>query len=315
MYPAVDKIIIGDSGLRFLLVSLSIDHGMIYSYGSGGDLVCRNLADGSQLWHTNTLKELNETILRWAEASAPLVTDKLVYVQCGIGGPTAVAVDKETGKIFWKSQANTDASYAAATLIDVQGTTQLIIYGGEFLYGMNPQTGATIWSLPWTNRPKINAATPVYKDGHLFVSADYDRGCMMVAVSPDAAKVEWQNKSIQQKFQPAILDNGYLYTNSEGTLKCMSWPDGKIMWENNMRLGSGGSVVRNGDKLIVMGERGKLSLVQATPQSSKVISAVQMFDFSQTWSTPLIYRGKLYTMGKDTLVCLDIGSHAVAQAR
>lgn len=302
-------------GVPVVLATPTIDNGKIYSYGAGGDLVCRKLADGSEIWHISTLKELNESILQWAEASAPLVTDKFVYVQCGSGGPTAIAVDKETGKIAWKSQAQTVASYAAATIIDVQGTKQLIIDAGEQLYGMNLQTGATIWSLPWTNRPKINAATPVYKDGHLFVSADYQIGCMMVAVSPGSAKVEWKNTSIQQKFQPAILDNGYLYTNSEGTLKCMRWPDGKIMWENNMRLGSGGSVVRDGDKLIVMSERGKLNLVQATPESSKVISSVQMFDFSQTWSTPLIYRGKLYTMGKDTLVCLDIGPHAVAEAR
>jgi hypothetical protein len=39
-----------------------------------------------------------------------------------------------------------------------------------------------------------------------------------------------------------------------------------------------------------------------------------MFDFSQVWSSPVIYHGKLYTMGKDNLVCLDIGSNT-ADAR
>ena len=106
-----------------------------------------------------------------------------------------------------------------------------------------------------------------------------------------------------------MLDNGFYYANSEGVLKCMNWADGKIQWENNLRLGSGGSVLRNGDKLIVMAERGKLYLVEATSKANNVISQVQLFDYGQVWSSPLIYRGKLYCMGEKSLVCLDIASH------
>jgi outer membrane protein assembly factor BamB len=299
-----------------VLATPAIDQGKIFTYGAGGDLVCRKLEDGSQVWHINVVNELHEKILGWAEASSPLVTDKLVYVQGGDGGPTAVAVDRETGKVAWKSQAETQGGYAAPILIDVKGTPQLIIFGGEELYGMDPKTGKTYWSIPFENRPKVSAATPVYHDGRLFVACDYDREpgtCMMVELSGKGAKKLWETSNIAQKFQPGVLDNGYYYTNSEGTLKCMNWADGKIQWQNNLRLGSGGSVVRDGDKLIVMSEHGKLALVQATPQANKVISQVQLLDYGQVWSSPLIYRGKLYCRGEKNLVCLDISSH-VAQA-
>jgi hypothetical protein len=76
-----------------------------------------------------------------------------------------------------------------------------------------------------------------------------------------------------------------------------------------MKLGDGGTLVRDGDLLIALSERGKLLLVHASPQGAKVLSQVPLFDFGTTWSTPLIYHGKLYAMGKDTLVCLDIGTH------
>lgn len=307
-----------DSGFAVVLATPTIDNAKIYTYGAGGDLTCRKLEDGSQLWRINVLKELNERILHWAEASTPLVTEKLVYVQGGQGGPTAVALDKETGKIVWKSQAKTSGGYAAPIIADVQGAKQLIVFGNENLYGMNPETGKTLWSIPFVNHAQVNAATPIYHDGHLFIACDYARSpstCMMISLSPDGAKKDWESQKIMQKFQPAIFDNGFLYTNSEGILKCMQWPDGKIAWENNLRLGSGGSVVRDGDKLIVMSERGKLRLVQATPQGSKVISTLQLFDFDKVWSTPLIYHGKLYTMGENTLVCFDISGHSVASAR
>jgi outer membrane protein assembly factor BamB len=307
-----------DSGFAVVLATPTIDNGKIYTYGAGGDLTCRKLSDGSEIWRINVLRELNEKILHWAQASTPLVTEKLVYVQGGQGGPTAVALDKETGKVVWKSEAHTSGGYAAPIVVDVQGTKQLVIFGNENLYGVNPQTGKTLWSIPFSNRAQVNAATPLYHDGHLFIACDYARSpstCMMVALTPGGAKKEWESQKIMQKFQPAILDGEYLYTNSEGILKCMKWPDGNIAWENNLRLGSGGSVVRDGDKLIVMSERGKLGLVQATPQGSKVIRQVQLFDFTKTWSTPLIYRGKLYCMGENTLVCLDISGHPIASLK
>jgi outer membrane protein assembly factor BamB len=296
-----------DTGLPLPLATPTIHNGRIYTYGGGGDLVCRKLEDGSEIWHLNVLKATGEKILPWDEASAPLVTDKLVYVQAGKGGPTAVAVDAETGKIAWQSEAKTVAGYGAPLLVDVDGTAQLIVFGNTVLYGMNADNGKTIWSEPWVNKYEMNATIPLYFDHHLFVSST-EFGSMMFKLSPTGATKEWPKvlKDLELAYQPPILDRGYLYANSKGTLKCMRWPDGKIMWENKLRLNDGGTLVRDGDLLIAMSERGKLSLVKATPESAKVISQVPLFDFLKTWSTPLIYHGKLYAMGKDTLVCLDI---------
>jgi hypothetical protein len=268
------------------------------------------LDDGSEIWRLNVLKETHEKILTWNEASSPLVTDKLVYVQGGKGGPTAVAVNRETGKIVWQSQAQTVGGYTAPILIDVDGTQQLIVFAGDQLYGMNPQDGKTIWNTPWKTSFDVNASTPVYRDHHLFFSSDYGHGCMMLTLTATSAKDDFEkpDKDLMLKFQPAILDGQYLYANSGGTLKCAHWPDLKIQWEEKLKLGEGGTIVRDGDLLIALSERGKLSLIQATPTGAKVLSQVPLFDFLTAWSTPLIYRGKLYAMGKDTLVCLDVGT-------
>lgn len=301
-----------ENHLPLPLATPTIEGGKIYTYGGGGDLVCRNLTDGAEIWHLNVLKELGERILTWNEASSPLVTAKFVYVQGGKGGPVAVAVDKQTGKIAWKAEEGL-GGYAAPIMADVKGTPQLIIFGGDTLYAFNPETGKTIWKQGWKTQYDVNAMTPIYQDGHLFVSSNYNHGCMMLSATPTSAKSDWENKSIMCHFQPAILDNGYLYANSVGTIKCMHWPDGRIVWEANdskLRLQSGGSLLRVADMLIAMSQNGKLSLIRATPQGVKVISQVKLFDFGTTWSSPLLYRNKLYAMGKDTLVCLNIGRQA-----
>jgi outer membrane protein assembly factor BamB len=298
------------NGLPLPLATPAIDNGRIYTYGGGGDLVCRNLKDGAEIWHMNVLNETGEQILSWNEASSPLVTEKFVYVQGGKNGPIAVAVDKATGRIAWKSQANTLGGYAAPILADIDGTKQLIIFGGDQLYGMNPDTGKTIWGTPWETDYDVNASTPIYRDHHLFISSDYNRGAMMLTLSANGAREDFKeaDKAITLKFQPAILDGDYVYCNSGGTLKCAHWPDLKVQWENRLHLGEGGTIVRAGDLLITLSEHGKLGLIRATPQGATVLSQVPLFDYSMTWSTPLIYHGKLYAMGEDTLVCLDLGS-------
>ena len=36
---------------------------------------------------------------------------------------------------------------------------------------MDPQDGKTLWSIPWKTNYDVNAATPVYRDGHLFITS------------------------------------------------------------------------------------------------------------------------------------------------
>jgi outer membrane protein assembly factor BamB len=303
------------NGLPLPLATPAIDNGRIYTYGGGGDLVCRKIEDGSVAWQLNVLKAINEEILGWNQASSPLVGDRLVYVQGGKGGPTAVAVDKETGKLAWTSEARSIGGYAAPIIVEVDGTKQLIIFGGDHLYGMNPETGKTIWGVPWKTAFDVNAATPIYHDHHLFISSDYGHGSMMLTLSGAGAKEVWDHddKNIMLKYQTAVLDNGVLYANSMGVLKCMKWPEGTILWKGrDGDLREGGTMVRDGDKLITLSQDGNLSLIQATPQVHRVISQIHLFDFGTTWSTPLIYHGKVYAMGKDHLVCLDISNHAAA---
>jgi hypothetical protein len=78
--------------------------------------------------------------------------------------------------------------------------------------------------------------------------------------------------------------------------------------ESNLRLGAGGTIVRSGDKLLMMSERGRLSLVRATPERVTLIGqASEVVDGSEVWATPLLYGGRVYVKGGQELVCLELG--------
>jgi len=299
------------NGLASPEATPAIDGDRIYTYSGGGDLTCRQLADGKQLWTINVIDQTRSELIAWGCASSPLVDERLVYVQAGEGGALAVAVDKTSGKLAWKSQATGSPGYAAPILITVANARQLIIFAGEALVGMDPASGKTLWTTPWETEYKVNAATPIYRDGHLFITSNYGKGCAMLTVSATGVKKDWESKAVQCQFQPPILDGDHLYANSGGTLKCIHWPDGKQIWQmrSDTELGMGGSILLVGnDKIVGLSDNGNLFLVDVQPDAGKLVSQVHLFDYERVWSSPLVYRGRLYVKGKDQLICLDISA-------
>ena len=292
-----------------------IENGRIYTYGGAGDLVARDIS-GKLIWHINVLKETNATGRAggdWGMASNPLIEGNSIYVQGGNGDAFAVAVDKNNGKITWKSDKGVGA-YAQPILIDVKGSKQLAVFAAFGLFGLNPDTGKTLWKYPWTTNYDVNAATPIYKDGRVFISSNYGHGGALLDVTSNTPKKIWENKELKCHFQPPILDGDVMYGNSEGRLKCIKWADGKPSWPQAAPdgLGGGGSLVRSKDKLLIMADSGKLIIAQATPAAYKRLAEAQLFEEpgrgGRIWSTPLLYKGKLYAKGMEEFNCYDLAA-------
>jgi len=284
-----------------------IEGSRIYTYGGAGDLACWELANGKSVWQINVLKLCGTKPLQWGQAPNPLIVGNLIYVQGGKGGAVAVAINKSDGTIAWQSEKGL-GGYTQPLLIDVEGTKQLIIFGGETIYAMNPENGKTIWRYAWKTKYDVNAATPVYRDGRLFCTSGYDHGCVMLKVTATAATKEWENKNMMSRFQGVILEGDCLYGNAEGVLRCLDWSDGRVRWalpDSAFKIEMGGAIVRVGDKLVILSQSGKLGLAKAGPEGVVLISQSPLVQGKEVWCTPLIYRGKLYAKGASDFVCVD----------
>ncbi len=289
-----------------------IENGRIYTYGGTGDLFCRDIATGRQIWHLNIYKETNakdRTRGDWGTTSNPHFQGDRIYLQGGNGDAFAVCVDKNTGKPIWKSEPGV-GGYAETILIDVKGKPQLAVFAAFGIFGLNPDTGKTLWKYQWTTNYDVNAATPMYKSGQLFISSNYGHGGALFEVSDTSVKKIWENKELKSHFQPPILEGDVLYGNSEGRIKCLKWADGKPTWTAPDQVGNGGSLTRLPDgKLMILSQNGKLILAKATPESYTRLAETQLFDgLNDAWSTPLIYKGKLYAKAGDEFACFDFGA-------
>ncbi len=78
---------------------------------------------------------------------------------------------------------------------------------------------------------------------------------------------------------------------------------GEVKWK--IRGFQRGSLIAADGHLIVLGERGKLALVEASPAEFKEISSVQILD-GICWSSPSLANGKLYLRNQEEMICFNL---------
>jgi outer membrane protein assembly factor BamB len=286
----------------------SIDNERVYTYGRGGDLVCWNLQDGKMLWHKKAA-EIGGIEPDWGYSSSPLIFGNKVIIQAG-GKALAAAYDKITGEVLWTS-GNGPGGYAPLNVFIADSS--LLLFSGEALSGLNSQTGAISWTLPWIVEYKINAATPLSEGNIVFITSGYKKGSMAVKIDKNKPTVLWQSKDIEgQQTDPVILD-GYIYgysgnsTSNKGELVCLRLTDGKVMWKTS-EAGMGTLAFADG-YLVCLDIKGNLYLVEANHdrfvkagEFKKAITGVK----HPAWTAPVIANGKLYLRYLQSIICYDI---------
>ena len=285
-----------------------IDDDRVYTYGRGGDLVCWNLHNGKMMWHKKA-GDIGGTEPDWGYSSSPLVSGNKVIVQAG-GKALVAAFDKITGEVLWTS-GNGPGGYSPLNVFTADSS--LLLLSGEALSGLNRETGAVNWTLPWVVEYKINAVTPVSEGKIVFITSGYKKGSMAVKIDNNRPAVLWQSLALQgQQTDPVILD-GYVYgysgtsTSNKGELVCLRLSDGKVMWKTS-EAGMGTFAYADG-YLVCLDIKGNLFLVKANPD--KFIKAGEFKKAIQdvkhpAWTAPVIANGKLYLRYLQSIVCYDI---------
>jgi outer membrane protein assembly factor BamB len=165
----------------------------IFFYGNG-DVVCFDL-DGQRRWARNIQKDYGSFAFMWTFSSSPLLWDGRLYLQVlqrdtpveGRGFADRpnesylLALDPQTGKTLWRvvrpSSAVAESREAFTTPIPFQhqGSSQLLIAGGDVLTGHDPATGKELWRWGTWNPQQIGhwrlVPSPVAGDGIILACA------------------------------------------------------------------------------------------------------------------------------------------------
>lgn len=326
-YPAEYRSVGYPAGPRACVV---VDGDRAYSLGTVGHLHCFDVKSGQVLWKKDLDTQFNIKMPIWGIAAAPLIVgDKLVLHIGGRPDACVVALDKQTGETRWKALGE-EASYSAPILIKQAGKQVVVVWSGESLSGLDPETGKLYWRIPFDLKMRMGIATPLLYKNYIFVSGFFD-GSLLVRLNQKKlfAETVWQRSGKNERNTdalhccintPVILDN-YIYgIDSYGELRCLELLTGDRTWEDlsvvHKDRWANVNFTQHGDKVWMFNEHGELLITKLAPDGLSVISRVKVIEPTTeqlsrrgqgvTWSPPAFANRKMFVRNDKELRCIDL---------
>ncbi|MEN8126475.1 MAG: PQQ-binding-like beta-propeller repeat protein [Planctomycetota bacterium] len=281
----------------------TIYEGKLYMISKTGKVFCLNAETGEEVWK----RELPYKEIQWGFSGSPVIIGDVVVFNVGSAG---VGVDKNNGQVVWKSD-NEKSGYSSAVPYQDDETRCFTMAGKDALIGAEAATGKIRWSYPWQTKYDINAADPIVVNKQVFVTSGYAHGAAVIDISAADPAVIWENKNMRSQMSGPVLIDGFLYGFDDRQLACVDWKTGERKWTE--KAPKKGSLCAAGDYLIVIGEKGTLFIVEASPDAYKEISSAEVLD-GRCWTMPVLANGKIYVRNADgRLVCVDVKKKVTAQ--
>ncbi len=285
----------------------TVHEGIVYAVSAQANLAALDANNGQVIWKHDLRSEYGAQIPTWGVATSPLVYKNMLLVDVGGKGDYGfVAFDKDDGSVVWKTETELPG-YSAPIVVEVNGVRQALCFTGNKLISVNPDNGDFYWSYPWITSYDVNAATPVFiKPDKVFISSGYNVGGAVLRLVVKNNNVDfeeiWKSRVMRNHFSTSLLIDGHLYGFDEGTLRCVDVKTQETRWATR-GFGKGSLMAADGH-IILLSERGKLVLIEATPREYVEKSSAQMLK-GRCWTIPTLVDGRLYIRNQKELLCLD----------
>ena len=257
----------------------TIDGNRLYHENAHDEIVCLDTKTGKKIWGVNLASQLQGKKDGYGRAESLLIDGDRVI--CCPGGATAMAaLDKRTGRTIWKSSsAGEPAGYASPILAEYRGLRMFLTMASKSLIGVNADSGELLWRFAhYTPRYVANCVTPIYHDGHVFLSGGYGLGSVLLKIGDkdgkSAIEPAWRSTELDNRHGGVVLVDGCIYGashfNNKGKWICLDWKTGRKMYAEK-GIGEG-SFTCAGGMLYMMSERGKIGLVKPTSSGYQLVN-------------------------------------------
>ena len=294
--------------------ALTSDQGFVFT--GEGLLAAVNLDSGKKQWEADVIEEFGGKPAEYGMASSPIVHQGLVIVTAGCPNATVVAFDCKTGEHRW-SVGQDRTGYSSPTLLRVAQETQLVVYSGTALLGIDPTEGSLLWRYAYETDYDCNIAMPINVGDDIFISSGENHGSVLLSVSRKGTAYEveerWASQGrksvMRNEWQTSIHLDGALYgfdnVGSAGPithLTCVDAETGERKWQES-RFGKGNLIFADG-KLLITTMDGEFVMVKASPDGFVEMGRQKLI--GMTRQSPTLANGKIYLRDDSEIVCLDL---------
>lgn len=285
-------------------------HGKLYILNSFGKMVCMDANNGNELWTVDLFNDFDGQNIKWGITENLLIHDNLLY--CTPGGEVAnvIALDKNTGKLKWKSNGSGEKSaYCSPQIFDHNGKMILTTMTESFILGFDALSGKLLWKFHQPNKYSVHANTPIYHNDFLYCVSGYGKGGVKLKISDNGNDVSevWNNSSLDNRMGGVILMNNRLYGAGDESRKwiCLDWETGEELYSSTA-FKKGVSIAAEG-LLYWYSQGGQMALVRPEAEQFNVISSFDVpFGELQHWAHPVIHNKRLYIRHGNSLMVYSI---------
>ena len=269
---------------------------------------------GKTIWSKNLQQDYGEFGLNWGYASSPMLYDGSLFVEVLHGMRTdepsyIVCYDGKTGKVKWRQERPTDAlsespdAYTTPVLLKYDGKTEIIISGGDYVTGHDPESGEELWRAAGLNpRKRRNyriVGTPVVADGMIYAPTRKNPIlALKVGGSGDISTSnlvwKWEGSAAPDVPSP-ICDGKYFYmVDDRGLVSCLDAKKGNLIWgpeKTTEGIVSASPILVEG-KIYILNENSVTSVVAAGPEFK--LLATSELDGTYTLASPAISNSQIF---------------------
>lgn len=282
----------------------------VYVEGGNGDVSCLDLSTGNTLWHVNLAADFSGGRPGWGYSESPLIEGDLLIATPGGKLGTLVALNKDSGKVVWRSTGVTEsAHYASPVAADILGIRQVVQFAGENVFGVSLADGKLLWKYGAANNTTANCATPIVFGNHVFASSSYGTGGGLAKIAENggrlAATEVYFEKKMANHHGGIVKVGDYMYGFGSGGLICMNFLTGEIAWQDRS-VGKGSLLVADG-MLYLLGEGHEVALAEASPKAYVETGRFKIASHGfPSWAHPAVADGRFYIRDQGSLTAYDV---------
>ena len=284
----------------------------LYVLSSYWKLVCMNTSNGQTAWSADLQKEYGAKNNEWGISENFLFDGNVLFCTPGGSGASMVALDRNTGKMIWKSKGNDNKSaYCSPLMIKLKDKKIIVTMMEKAVCGFDAANGQLLWQYEHINDTGVHPNIPSYINGYLYCTSGYGKGGEMLKLSDDGKSVTevWKTKAADSRTGGVVVLDNRIYASGDRNKKifCLDWKTGKEIYSTKEMAPA--TIIADDGLLYIYSESGRVFLVEPKADGFNIISSFSVpFGANPHWAHLVIKEKKLYVRHGTSLMVYDIAN-------
>src|SRR5580692_1472023 len=200
--------------------------------------------------------------------SPVLYGDLLIFSADGSDAAFVIALEKQTGKVRWKTSRRqpSDQAYSTPLVIRVGDRDEVVSVGAFRAAAYDPQSGKEIWRVGYGDGFS-NVPRPVYGHGLVYIATGFQQPTL-IAVRPDGTgdvtrtHVAWTlHRGAPLTPSPLLVGDELYIVNDGGIASCLDATTGETRWQQRLDGNFSASPVFADGRIYFLSEEGVTTVI------------------------------------------------------